>query len=88
MGGVSTGKENVESLPRFFKAAADNPRTGQPTDSDASVLLRRLKLCRLTVRLEAPDPHLPPCARCFAQLVLIQDSDSAGRERGRTANER
>ena len=68
-------KENVESLFRFFKAEADNPRTGEPTVSDASVLLRRLKLCQVTVRLEAPDLHLPPCARCFAQLVLIQDSD-------------
>ena len=75
MDGVSTGKENVESLFRFFKAAADNPRTGQPTDSDAFVLMRRLKLCWLAVRLEAPSPRLPPSARCFAQRALNQDSD-------------
>ena len=62
-------------LLRDGQAVADNPRTGQPTDSDASMMLRRLKICRFTVRLEAPERHLPHCARCFAQLVLNQASD-------------
>ena len=39
------------------------------------MLLRRLKIYRFTVRLEAPERHLPHCARCFAQLVLNQASD-------------
>ena len=66
-----------EPCQNLEKAAADNPRTGQPTDSDASMLLRRLKIYRFTVRLEAPagQEAVPHCARCFAQLVLNQARD-------------
>ena len=63
--------ENLE------KAAADHPRTGQPTDSDASMLLRRRKVYWFTVRLAALERHasVPRCAHCLAELVLNQASD-------------
>ena len=41
------------------------------------MLLRRLKIYRLTVCLEAPagQEAVPHCAHCFAQLVFNQASD-------------
>ena len=64
-------------LENLEKAAADNPRTGQPTDSNASMLLRHLKVYRFTVRLAAPERQacVPHCTHSFAQLVLNQASD-------------
>ena len=67
----------LHDLENLEKAAADNPRAGQPTDSDASMLLRPMKVYRFTVRLAAPERQasVPHCAHCFAQLVLNQASD-------------
>ena len=79
-GGVSApifATTKLHDLEKLEKAAADNPRTGQPTDSDASMLLQRLKVYRFTVRLAPPERQasVPHCAHCFAQLVLNQASD-------------
>ena len=67
----------LHDLEKLEKAAADNPRTGPPTDSDASMLLQRLKVYRFTVRFAAPkrQASVSHCAHCFAQLVLNQASD-------------
>ena len=51
--------------------------TSSPPGSGAFMMLRRLKIYRFTVRLEAPagQEAVPHCARCFAQLVLNQARD-------------
>ena len=51
--------------------------TSSPPGCGAFMLLRRLKIYRFTVRLEAPERQasVPHCARCFGQLVFNQASD-------------
>jgi hypothetical protein len=50
--------------------AADNPVTGTPGSIEASMLHRRLKVYRYTVRIPKPPPNMPFCEHCFAQMVL------------------
>ena len=48
-----------------------NPQTGKPWDSDASMLVRRMKVYRFT----EPTPsngQFPFCAHCFATYVKAQ----------------
>ena len=51
--------------------------TSSPPGCGAFMLLRRLKIDRFTVRLEAPERQASVlhCARCFALLVFNQASD-------------
>ena len=48
-------RAKLHDLQNLENAAADNLGTGQPTDSDASMLLRRLKIYWFTLRVEAPE---------------------------------
>jgi hypothetical protein len=54
------------------KAGAVDPSTGVPNNADASMVLRRLKVYRFTVRVQKPSGTFPFCARCFATLVHTQ----------------
>ena len=49
-----------------------NQATGDPWDADASMLLRRLKVYRFTVRATKPQRQICFCARCFVQLLKSQ----------------
>ena len=53
------------------KASID-PWTGRPSDADASMLLRRLKIYRFTKRMPRPVTQFASCAGCFSDLVLRQ----------------
>ena len=46
--------------------------TGKPWDSDASMLLRRLKVYRFTQRVPKPRRTIPYCGRCFSRLIKEQ----------------
>lgn len=54
--------------------AADNPATGTPFDSDASMLYRRLKVYPFTQRIPKPPPKTPFCGHCFAYCLLNKGS--------------
>ena len=57
----------------FLEAAAQpNPATGKPWDTEASMLLRRLKIYRFGVRQPKPAATMPHCPCCFARLVAAQ----------------
>ena len=66
----------LDDVRRLESAASIDPDTGRPGDSEASMILRRLKVYRYTERIAKPPPGLPYCARCFAELVLNQSSSS------------
>ena len=56
-------------------AAEQAIRTGTPTD--ATMLLRRMRRCHLTMTLQTPqNGHVPECTCCFANMVL-QNSQTA-----------
>ena len=50
-----------------------NPATGHPWNTDASMLLRRMKVYSFTTRISRP-PRISCCARCFSQLFVAQAS--------------
>lgn len=68
---VTTKLSDMQSL-RW--SASLNPRTGQPWNSDASMMLRRLKVYEYHTRIPKPVERIPFCARCFSELVLNQGS--------------
>ena len=46
------------------------PQTGAPTDANAAMVLRRLKIYWFTVPLPKPAGQIPYCSRCFSDLLL------------------
>ena len=62
----------LTDLQNLEAAAAINPQTGAPHDSDASMLLRRLKIYRFRQRVSKPCGKMAFCGCCFAKLVLAQ----------------
>ena len=57
-------------MQRLMAAANTNPHTGAPYNTDASMLMRRLRVYFFTVPLEKPQSQIPYCARCLAQMVV------------------
>ena len=53
-------------------AAQINQATGDPWDADASMVMRRLKVYRFTVRATKPQRQICFCACCFVQLLKSQ----------------
>ena len=66
---VTTKLSDIEMLAKY---AAIDPQTGRPSDADASMIYRRLKVYPFTTRIPQPPAGMPYCARCFAELVLQQ----------------
>ena len=64
---VTTKLSDVEDL---LKAAACNPETGAPFNSDASMIARRLKVYEYRHRIPKPPAGLSYCGKCFSNLVL------------------
>ncbi|CAK0841393.1 unnamed protein product [Prorocentrum cordatum] len=62
----------LADLDALEAAAQPNPATGKPFDTEASMLMRRLKIFRFNVRQPKPAATLPHCPRCFARLVIGQ----------------
>ena len=62
-----TGK--LSDVERLDEAAAVNPVTGQPSDAEASMVRRRLKVYPFRTRIPKPEPQVPYCGHCFAELV-------------------
>ena len=62
-----TGK--LCDVERLDEAAAVNPVTGQPNDAEASMVRRRLKVYPFRTRIPKPEPQVPYCGHCFAELV-------------------
>ena len=62
-----TGK--LSDAQRLDEAAAVNAVTGQPRDAEASMIRRRLKVYQFRTRIPNPEPKVPYCGRCFAELV-------------------
>ena len=50
-----------------------NPATGNPWDTEASMITRRLKVFRFTRRMPKP-PKFPFCKHCFANFLKTQAS--------------
>ena len=55
--------------PMHVKLAAVDPTTGAPVDTNASMLLRRLRIYNFTRRISQPPANIPYCGRCFATFV-------------------
>ena len=49
-----------------------DPVTGAPGNSDASMILRRLKVHAFRQRVQKPNQRVEYCPSCFARLVLAQ----------------
>ena len=64
----------ADSMRRLRHFASISPTTGQPWDSNAAMILRRLKVYNFTTVIEKPAARVPYCARCFATLVLTQSA--------------
>ena len=62
--------------------AAINPDTGNPWDSEASMIMRRLKVYRFTQKVPKPRSQIPFCAHCFANFFKGTSSNvgAAGAE--------
>ena len=56
-------------MERLGEAAALNAVTGQPNDAEASMIRRRLKVYPCETRIPKPEPKVPYCSSCFAELV-------------------
>ena len=65
----ATGK--LDDIEELQKDGTVDPSTGKPLSSEASMLLRRLKVYPYRVRIPKP-PSTCHCGRCFASLVLGQ----------------
>ena len=66
---VTTKLEDIERLAYW---AQINPTTNAPWDTEASMLLRRLKVYPFNVRVPKPRHQIRFCKCCFARLVLTQ----------------
>ncbi len=62
----------LADLTRLENYAQAEPATGLPWDADASMICRRLKVFRFTVRVPKPAANFPCCAHCFAKLLMSQ----------------
>ena len=62
-----TGK--LSDVERLDEAAAVNAVAGQPNDAEASMIRRRLKVYPFRTRIPKPEPKVPFCGSCFAELV-------------------
>ena len=60
----------LSDIEALAEAAADDPVTGVPKDSEASMLYRRLKVYPYFVRIPKPPPNTPFCAYCFSYMLL------------------
>ena len=56
-------------MERLGEAAAVNGVTGQPNDAEASMIRRHLKVYPCGTRIPKPEPKVPYCSSCFAELV-------------------
>ena len=68
-------------------SAEINPATGQPWDTDASMLLRRLKVYEFHTRVPKPAAIFPFCAACFVRLLQGQAAAWSAEAQGREAHE-
>ena len=57
-------------IARLRQLAADNPATGSPFCSEASMLLRRLKIFEFDTRIPKPPKTIQTCGSCFANILL------------------
>ena len=64
----ATGR--LSDIQALADLAADNPATGNPFDSEASMLHRRLKVYPFTSQIAKPPAKTPFCGHCFAYFVL------------------
>ena len=62
----------LKRMEKMMEEAAVATEQGQ--SSEATVLLRRLKVYTFSVRVPPPPEQLPMCAHCFADFVLIGES--------------
>ena len=60
----------VADLSALEDLAADAPSTGQPRSSEASMMMRRLRVYQFDTRIQKPAERVEFCGCCFAQLVL------------------
>ena len=60
----------LADLAALEELAADDPATGEPKCAEASMLMRRLRVYRLSKRIPKPQHDVPYCGCCFAKLVL------------------
>jgi hypothetical protein len=60
----------VADLQKLADLAEDHPTTGRPTNAEASMMMRRLRVYHYDTRIAKPDHAAPFCGRCFAKLVL------------------
>ena len=62
----------LEDLEWLESRSQIDPNTGRPWNTDASMLLRRLKVHKFTQRVPKPRTHFSFCGCCFAQLLEAQ----------------
>ena len=55
-----------------------NPDTGLPWDTDASMLLRRLKVFKFGCRKAKPSKQMKFCSRCFTNLLYSNATEGVG----------
>ena len=68
----------LDWLSRLEHAAQINPETGLPWNTDASMLLRRLKVFKFIKRVGKPERTVPFCKHCFATLLFAQAGARGG----------
>jgi hypothetical protein len=73
---ATTGLDRLQALAHL---ASVDPSTGKPTGSNASMIMRRLKVYSFRVGVGKPQPpsghnKVPYCARCFSRMVLGQEA--------------
>ena len=62
----------LDDMEKLEKLAADDPRTGKPSNVNASMCFRRLKIYAFRTKIAKPPVYIRFCRRCFADLVLSQ----------------
>ena len=68
----------LEDMERLAYWAEVNPATGAPWDTEASMLMRRLKVYSFKQRVPKPRQQIPFCKHCFAHLVQTQAANFPG----------
>ena len=64
----------LDFLERLQESAAVDEVTGEPLNTEASMLWRRLKVYTFRHRVPKPDAHIKYCGCCFARLILEQSA--------------
>ena len=67
----------LSDMVELEKAAAPDPDTGLPTNADASMIMRRLKIYPFKHKIAKP-AKLTYCAHCFAEFICTQARVHAG----------